>query len=110
VLDQLQMHSSAVCVIYPTSPLLDVHHLKLGWSALLTPANINKSFAMSVGPDGKDAGCFYWGWSLAFRDRRPLDDYTTAKVELPAERVCDINLPEDWSRAEQLFHALRRAP
>lgn len=108
VLDQLNVQGGACCVIYPTSPLLRRDDLERGWGTLLSPTTLNRSYAMSVGPDGQDAGCFYWGWTLYFRARRPLDSYTTAKVEMPAERVCDINYPEDWARAESMFDALRR--
>ena len=109
VLDQLDVHGGACCVIYPTSPLLLPDDLQRGWGTLLSPASLSRSFAMSVGPDGQDAGCWYWGWTLHFRARRPLDDYTTVKVKMPAERVCDINTPDDWARAETMFDALRRA-
>lgn len=94
------------CVIYPCSPLLLVDDLVRGMRRMQF-----HDYAMSVGPDGKDAGCFYWGHANAFRQEMPLDDdeYTT-KVALPAARVCDINTPEDWARAERLYDALRRAP
>lgn len=107
VLDALDLHGSA-CVIYPCTPLLTPHLLKLGHDALLQAHA--KPFARSVGPDGQDAGCFYWGWSRAFRSRTPLDAINTVDVPLPAEHVCDINTPEDWARAESMFDALRRAP
>lgn len=106
VLDQLDLHGSA-CVIYPCTPLLNADLLKLGWSYLLRPDA--KCFARSVGPDGQDAGCFYFGWSRAFRARCQLDAFHTIDVPLPAEQVCDINTPEDWARAESMFDALRRA-
>jgi pseudaminic acid cytidylyltransferase len=108
VMDKLQLQGSAACVIYPCTPLLDVFHLKQGYAELLKPHN--KAFVRAVGPDGQDAGCFYWGWMRAFRDRRPLDAFNTADYRLPAERVCDINTPEDWALAESMFEALRRAP
>lgn len=106
VLDQLDF-SGQCCVIYPCTPLLDAEHLSLGRDYLLRPDA--KCYARSVGPDGQDAGCFYWGWVRAFRDRRPLDAFNTVDVPLPAQRVCDINTPEDWARAESMFDALRRA-
>jgi pseudaminic acid cytidylyltransferase len=107
VLDQLQVTGGVACVIYPCTPLLDVPHLKQGYARLLHPDA--RCFARSVGPDGQDAGCYYWGWVRAFRDRRPLDEFNASDVVLPAERVCDINTPEDWARAESMFDALRRA-
>ena len=109
VLDQLDIHDGACCVLYPCSPLLLPDDLRDGWHALLAPASLNRSYAMSVGPDGQDAGCWYWGWTLHHRARRPLDDYTAVKVEMPAERVQDINTIDDWTAAEAKFDALRRA-
>lgn len=91
------------CVIYPCSPLLLVEDIWRGMRALQF-----NTYAMTVGPDGQDAGCFYWGRAHAFREGVPLTN--ASHVELPAERVCDINTPEDWARAEHLYDALRRAP
>lgn len=109
VLDQLNAHGNAACVIYPTSPLMTPQDLIDGWNALLSPVSLSKCFARSVGPDGQDAGCMYWGWIRAFRDRRPLDTFNTHDFALPAERVCDIDVWFDWHRAEAMFTALRRA-
>lgn len=109
VLDRLGYGNGETCVIYPTSPLLEPGDLKHGLAALHNP-DLNKRFAMSVGPDGKDAGCWYWGYTAAFIDRTPLEPVTTMPVMLPAARVCDINTPEDFARAETMYDALRRAP
>lgn len=107
VLDQLNVVGGPCCVFYPCTPLLDVFHVKQGFAELLKPHH--KPFVRSVGPDGQDAGAFYWGWAGAFRERRPIDAFTTSDYVLPAERTCDINTPEDWARAETMFDALRRA-
>lgn len=106
VLDQLDLTGSC-CVIYPCTPLLTPDDLKAGWTSLLTPAA--KPFTRLVGPDGKDAGAAYWGWTRAFRDRKPLDQFNTVDVCLPAERCIDIDTPEDMARAEAMFDALRRS-
>lgn len=108
VLDQLELHGSVACVLYPCTPLLTPELLRDGYAHLLHP-DITKCFVRSVGPDGEDAGAFYFGWIRAFRDRKPLDAFNTSDFALPAERVCDINTPEDWARAESMFDALRRA-
>ena len=99
-LDTLNIRADLACVIYPCTPLLDAASLALGLQRLLMPDA--KSYAYSVGPDGKDAGAFYWGWALAFRARTPLQG-NAAQVVLPTELVCDINTPEDWARAEQMY-------
>jgi pseudaminic acid cytidylyltransferase len=107
VLDQLQASGSYCCVIYPCSPLLTGFYLRQGYAALLKPEA--RCFTRSVGPDGEDAGCFYFGWTRAFRDRRPLDEFNTTDYVLPPGRVIDVNTEADWSRALSMYDALRRA-
>lgn len=106
VLDQLQYAGGEACVIYPTSPLLRVEDLQAGHQALLDVKNCTKHFVRAVGPDGNDAGALYVGWVKAFRDRKPLDADHTADLVLPAERVCDINLPCDWENAGRMYDAI----
>lgn len=90
------------CCIYATAPLMSAEDLKRGFAAV----SAGQPFAYSVGPDANDAGQFYWGTRQAFMERWPLG--CGHRVTLPADRVCDINSPEDWSRAEQLYDAMRR--
>lgn len=54
-----------------------------------------------------DAGQFYWGRAEAWREARPLFLSEALPVRLPRERVQDIDTPEDWTRAEHMFEALR---
>lgn len=54
-----------------------------------------------------DAGQFYWGRARAWRANAPIFASGPAPVPLPRHRVQDIDTPEDWSRAELLFQALR---
>lgn len=97
--------AAVACVLYATSPLLDPADLKRGAAALIESWP-HPAFAMSVDPQGQDAGCFYWGWASAFRTGEPLDGPHTEAVQLPADRVCDINTESDWSRAEAMYLAL----
>lgn len=108
VLDALDVHGGAACVIYPCSPLLGPGHLQEGWARLLGP-DLTKCFVRSADGLGNDAGCFYFGWVRAFRDRKPLDAWTTVDVALPAGRAIDINTEADWARAEAMYDAMRRA-
>ena len=52
-----------------------------------------------------DAGQFYWGRLEAWLQGRAIYSSSSSFIELPAERVIDIDTPEDWARAEA---ALRR--
>jgi len=94
------------CCIYATAPLMTVADLRGGLEALVegpTP------YVYSVGPDGKDAGQWYWGIAGAFVDDVPLDHPRTKHVALPATRVCDINTYEDWERARWLYRDMLQA-
>jgi pseudaminic acid cytidylyltransferase len=93
------------CVIYATAPLLCMDDLKAARDAVVRGAQ----YAMTVANPLADAGAAYWGKADAFRQGAPLLGPNTAMVALPPERVCDINTLDDWSRAEQLFDALRSA-
>lgn len=106
VLMQLESVTEA-CVIYPCSPLLVPSDLIRGYALLQREGAL---YAMSVQQEPlADAGCFYFGKADAFRVGAPLIDAHTVMVPMPANRVCDINVEADWSRAEQLYDALRRA-
>ena len=54
-----------------------------------------------------DAGQFYWGRKSAFLSRHPMYSPQSLPYMLPRSQVQDIDTPEDWEMAEQLF-ALRR--
>lgn len=92
------------CCIYATAPLMKPEDLQDGWRRLMQ-VNPAPHFVYSVDPDGKDAGQWYWGRTDAFISRIPLSPIhaQVKKLIIPAKRVCDINVEEDWIRAEQLY-------
>ena len=93
-----------ICVIYSTAPLMTPEDLRRGLEAVVDgPAH----YAYSVGPDGKDAGQWYWGLTSALLGYVELEHPTTKKVVIPAERVCDINTYADWERAHYLYQAMK---
>ncbi|QOV62492.1 pseudaminic acid cytidylyltransferase [Kosakonia pseudosacchari] len=53
-----------------------------------------------------DAGQFYWGTSTAWLNEKPIFSADSRAIELPRERVQDIDTPEDWQVAEWLFKAM----
>lgn len=109
------------CCVYPCSPLLTA------WDLLDAERHLrfsNAAYVVSVQRDPlADAGCFYFGTSLAFIEGIPLygahypmpanrtqDAWIqgrTIAYGLPANRVCDINTMDDWIRAEQMYLALK---
>ena len=52
-----------------------------------------------------DAGQFYWGQATAFIDGLPLFAPHSVPIILPRQRVQDIDTPEDWELAEQMYLA-----
>ena len=95
-----------VCCIYATSPLMSVSDLKRGY--LILKNSPDKSHAISVGyPPLQDAAQFYWSSVMSLRMGVDYFEGDTAIVRIDSERVCDINTPEDWTRAEQMYAALQ---
>lgn len=95
------------CVIYPCSPLVLPEDLILAREHVTHGSFL---YAMSVGVDPLcDAGNFYFGRAAAFRIGTPLIGGATAMIAMPPERCVDINVEQDWQKAEQLYDALRRA-
>lgn len=93
-----------VCVIYPTSPLMQVADLIAGRAIM---RDYDCDFAMSVGAHPlRDAAQFYWGKRAAFLQRVPLIAEFTVMVPVAECMICDINLEEDWRRAEIMFKNL----
>lgn len=96
----------AICVIYPCAPLMCTGDLHDGLQAL---QEAEAPYAYSVGPDGQDAGQWYWELTSALLAGVPLEHPRTKKVQIPAARVCDINTFEDWERAHYLYQAMAGA-
>jgi len=126
-----------VCCIYPGVPLIRPEDLTAAYQLLLStqaeycypvaefPSAIQRSLKRL--PDGSvqplhpenewtrtqdletfyfDAGQFYWGQASAWLSELGLQSHGSGLV-IPQWRVVDIDTPEDWHRAELLFHALQ---
>ena len=56
-----------------------------------------------------DAGQFYWGTAEAWLEERPVFSEGAVPVKLPRHRVQDIDTPDDWTRAEWMYRAMKSA-
>lgn len=56
-------------------------------------------------PVWHDAGQFYWGRRDAFLEARMVLGEGAIAIPIPRHRVVDIDNPEDWIQAEQLYRA-----
>lgn len=95
----------AACCIYATAPMLETGDLATAMALL---AQSGAKFAFAVGTEPlRDAGMFYWGRTEAFLCNEPLVASHSLMVPIPEDRVCDINTPEDWLRAETMYETLK---
>lgn len=92
-----------VCVLYATSPLLDIDYLRQGMYEIHDNENIK--YVYSTGMDGVDAGNFYWGRAESFLKQIPLEGNSEHIAMMP-NRVCDINTPADWDFAVKMYEDL----
>ncbi len=60
-------------------------------------------------PAYHDAAQFYWGRAEAWKAQKVLFGPHASALVLPRHRVQDIDTMEDWTRAEWMYEALRRA-
>lgn len=94
-----------VCCLYATSPLMSVSDLKEGYLKLL---KLDADHAISIGyPPLQDAAQFYWSTVDALYRNIEYFGPSTSIIPVRPERICDINFPEDWERAEQMYTALQ---
>ena len=91
-----------VCCFYATAPLITSADLSEGYQILKQESHLHYVFTVGAEPL-RDAGAWYWGKRMAFGSGKPLVGPHTRLYLLPNERICDINTPKDWERAEQLY-------
>jgi pseudaminic acid cytidylyltransferase len=51
----------------------------------------------------QDAGQFYWGKKTSWENGLPIFTSNSTALEIPRELAVDIDTPEDWDYAENLF-------
>jgi pseudaminic acid cytidylyltransferase len=51
----------------------------------------------------QDAGQFYWGRKTSWENGLPIFTSKSTALEIPRELAVDIDTPEDWEYAENLF-------
>jgi len=98
-LEKIGVTLGYACVIYPCSPLLEPQDLIDGYLKL---KETGVDYVYSTDMKGVDCGNFYIGKTEAFIEGRPLVR-SSLKLYIPKSRAIDINTPEDWLRAEQMY-------
>ena len=54
-----------------------------------------------------DAGQFYWGRKSSWESSLPIFSNKSTILEIPSESAVDIDTPEDWHYAENLFNLIK---
>jgi pseudaminic acid cytidylyltransferase len=135
-LAQTGVPATRVCCIYPGVPLLQARVLRQAlerlqdsgcdfvFPVLEFPSPVQRALArdadgstrsmfpehaqtrtQDLPPAYHDAGQFYWGTSAAWLSGRS-PHLGARTIVLPSWAAVDIDTPEDWARAEALYHAL----
>jgi pseudaminic acid cytidylyltransferase len=136
VLAQTGAQATQVCCIYPGVPLLQARVLRQAldrlqdsgcdfvFPVLEFPSPVQRALAreadgstrsmfpehaqtrtQDLPPAYHDAGQFYWGTAAAWRSGRS-PHLGARTIVLPSWAAVDIDTPDDWARAEALYHAL----
>ena len=95
------------CCIYPTAPMMTVNDLKHAWDLLQRNPPAEYVFAVAEEPFGP-AGMFYFGRASAFIRDLPLVAETSIMIPIPPTRAIDINVDEDWVKAEAMYAAWKK--
>jgi N-acylneuraminate cytidylyltransferase len=96
---------SIACCLYATAPLITPSLLIGGYQSLVSGDGV---FAYATDRYRKDIGAFYWGFAWAFIEDVSLYDRNSVRCWMDPQHCCDINTPEDFSRAEAMYAELHR--
>jgi N-acylneuraminate cytidylyltransferase len=97
-----------MCLIYATAPMLRVEDLRGSYRHLLRGDRCGFVFSVGANPL-RDAGMFYWGEAFLWsHECYELIDFNSSMWPIPENRICDINTPEDWERAERMYEELHK--
>lgn len=98
-----EQYSTFVCCLYATSPLVSINDMRRGeYAVRAIPGLVIARSEDSV--THQDAGNFYWGHAEAFISHNMAEQ---VGIPIDSDRVCDINVQEDWNKAEQMYDKLR---
>lgn len=134
---QARQPVSAVCCIYPVTPLLTAERLREGVKLLhdnqsdfVAPVcefnhpptralGVKKGFVQmenenhlvtrtqDTEPLYHDAGQFYWGWATSWLTSKPIFQARTIPLHLDRSEAVDIDCETDWLICEALFAHLQ---
>lgn len=93
------------CCLYPCAPMVSPKDLIRAYRLLREDEDA--PYIVPVATWLCDPGMFYFGRSDYFVAELPLNADGTKLMHLDDARECDINTPDDWTRAEQMYTELQ---
>tara|TARA_Y100000741_G_C18056376_1_gene478613 strand:- start:29 stop:718 length:690 start_codon:yes stop_codon:yes gene_type:complete len=133
VIKKLKIKDKKICCIYPTAVLMHSEDLKKGFNLfnssnfdyVFSATRHEKSVLRSFSIKSKkikpifldhykkrtqdldstffDTGMFYWGKVEAWLNEKTMFSNKSSIIEIPFYRSIDIDLPQDWEKAEKIF-------
>jgi len=90
---------------YPSPIQRAIRITGLGKLEMFSPENFNIR-SQDLEEAYHDAAQFYWGRPQAWLAGKPIFSPCAAAIILPRYLVQDIDIPEDWARAELMFRSM----
>lgn len=95
-----------VCGLYATSPMMRPSDIVRAFENLRFS---RATHCISVGTEPlRDAAQFYWSTMEGAAGECEYFTFATSIEPVPENRICDVNTPEDWTRAEEMYAALHK--
>lgn len=92
-----------ICTLYPTNVFVTATDLQTAYR-LLDASDADHVISITY-PPLADAGMFYFSRVSSIMEGRGYFDFGTTLYPVPNN--VDINYPDDWSRAEELYQQIR---
>lgn len=100
VLSSLPEYYQTACCLYPCAPMLDANTLERGYRMI---GDMQTPYIVPVATWLRDPGQFYFGKTPVFMFGVALNTNMTRIIWIDPETECDINTPEDWAIAEEMY-------
>lgn len=102
----LEVFPGYACCLYATAPMLQPETLIDAYKVFDSQPSMN--YVVPVATWLRDPGQFYFGSSGYFMEGSPLISAETCLIKIDPLTECDINTPEDWSHAEEMYANLMK--
>lgn len=104
VINDMQIDTPLICVLYATTPMVIADDLRRAFGLLKSDLTID--YIVPIGQWLQDPGQWYFGRLDAFLSGVPLADLGTRLLPIPQNRAIDINTFADWDIVRKNYRNL----